>query len=94
MPNPVTERFVRALTPHQRDDSGGSIYDRAANMTDAVLVVDEGTDASSLVEACFEKRFSVAVDLVRHDPLVPRIDTGSQQIVGSTAIRKFLASRA
>ena len=93
MSNRATERFVEALKPHQRDESSGSIYDRAANMTEAVLVVDEGDDASSLVEACFEKRFPVAVDLVRHDPSVPRIETGSRDIIGRSAINRFLSSR-
>jgi hypothetical protein len=90
--NPVTERFVELLDPRQRDEN---VYYRATNMTDAILVVDEESDASSLVEACFESRFPVAVSRVRHDPSVPRIEFSTEEDrVGETAIREFLAHRA
>jgi len=92
MPNRLTERFVEALNSGARDE--GSVYYRAANMTNALLVVDEEHDAKGLVEACFENQFPVAVVLVRHDPSVPRIETESESIVGEPSIRKFLESRA
>jgi hypothetical protein len=61
-------------------------------MTNAVLVVNEDDDASSLVKACFEHHFPVAVALARHDPCVPRIETSSQKVVGEPQIRLFLAN--
>ena len=91
--NRVTDRFLGALNPLHRDEGEHGVYHRATNMTSAVLVVDEGGDASSLMKACFEHRFPVAVDLVRHDPCVPRIETTSKKIVGEPEIRYFLKSR-
>jgi Ni,Fe-hydrogenase III component G len=59
-------------------------------MTKAVLVVDEDEDATSLVQACFDKRLPVAVDFTRNDPSVPRIETESREIVGLEAIQEYL----
>ncbi len=93
MRNPLTENFLSALKPVNRDEGEGSVYHRAANMTSAVLVLDEDTDATGLVEECFEHHLPVAVDLVRHDPCVPRIEIASREIVGEGPIRSFLANR-
>ncbi len=93
MLNPITENFLSALRPGHREEGEGSVYHRATNMTSGVLVVNEDEDSTLLVQECFEHRFPVAVDLVRHDPDVPRIETASQQIVGQARIRSFLASR-
>ena len=89
----TTQRFLTALEPGHRDESLHSVYHRAVNMTNAILVVDEAKDASPLLEACFDHRFPVAVDLVRHDPNVPRIESSSMRIVGEPEIRRFLEKR-
>lgn len=94
MTSHATERFLHALSPAGRDEGERSVFYRAANMTCGVLVVDEGSDASPLLEACFEHRFPVAVNFVRHDPSVPRIEMSSEEVVGESEIRYFLASRA
>ncbi len=91
--NPLTERFLGALKPEHGDETENSVYHRAAKKTSAVLVVNEDEDASSLVTACFEHRFPVAVELVRHDPCVPRIEMTSRRIVGEQEILNFLVNR-
>ena len=93
MANRVTERFLHALSPAGRDEGERSLFHRVANMTSGVLVVDEESDARPLLVACFESRFPVAVNYVRHDPSVPRIETSSEEVVGEPEIRHFLASR-
>ncbi len=93
MHSPLMEQFLRAMDPDRRDETPDSVFYRAANMTEAVLVVAEDSDSSSLVQDCFEEQFPVVVDVVRHDPFVPRVVTSSQEIVGEDAIRQFLVSR-
>jgi len=67
--------------------------DRNPKRATGILVCDIDTDESDLVKECFRSGLSVAVEPVRFDPEVPRLEVGNITVVGTQAIKYFLVTR-
>lgn len=84
------ERLVEAFDPVGREEGVGSVYYRAMNMTQGVLVANQ-EDSVEIMTECLEAGFPVALELREESPYDPRIETPSESVIGRSAISGFLA---
>jgi hypothetical protein len=85
--------FLQELDPATRNESKGSLYYAVTHGPATILVCDIDTDESDLVKECFHAGLPVYVEPVRFDPEVPRLEIGNITVVGTEAIKEFLATR-
>lgn len=86
----IYERFIGELSPDTRNEQSGSLYYRVTNMTKGVLVTDRNSEDTDLVRACFAAGLPVSVMSVDGDARTPRVEIGSDSILGKEEIFGYL----